>query len=39
MWLGVLDDMSQAIIHTERVETIVLLLAHFIDMLSCILIF
>ena len=39
MWLGELDDMSQAIVHTEVTETIVVLLAHFIDMLSCILIF
>lgn len=38
MWLGELD-MSQAIIHAEIIETIVVLLAHFIDMLSCILIF
>ena len=39
MCLGGLDDMSQAIVHTEVIETIVVLLAHFIDMLSCILIF
>jgi len=39
MWLGELDDVSQAFIHTEIIETIVVLLAHFIDMLSCILIF
>lgn len=39
MWLGELDDMSQAIIHTEVFETIVVLLAYFIDTLSCILIF
>jgi len=39
MWLGELADMSQAIIHTEVIEIIVVLLAHFINMLSCILIF